>query len=93
MLCNLDKYLSIKQNCFNLKYENNQVNCECYSTMPWNLHEPYKDVYDFGDGHFEMSLFLDIVKFTNIAKEEDLVVILSLGPFINADLDFGGLPR
>ncbi|XP_054261070.1 beta-galactosidase-1-like protein 2 isoform X2 [Macrosteles quadrilineatus] len=59
---------------------------------PWNLHEPYKDVYDFGDGGFEMSRFLDVVKFINMAKEEDLLVIFRPGPYICAEWDFGGLP-
>ncbi|XP_046664761.1 beta-galactosidase-1-like protein 3 isoform X3 [Homalodisca vitripennis] len=34
---------------------------------PWNLHEPYKDKYDFGNGGFEMSPFLDVVKFLKMA--------------------------
>lgn len=61
--------------------------------VPWNLHEPMKDVYDFGDGKREMSIFLDIVTFIKLAKEEDLLVILRPGPYICAEWDFGGLPR
>lgn len=60
--------------------------------VPWNLHEPTKDVYDFGDGKREMSVFLDIVSFIKMAKEEDLFVILRPGPYICAEWDFGGLP-
>ncbi|KAG8283885.1 Beta-galactosidase-1-like protein 2 [Homalodisca vitripennis] len=59
---------------------------------PWNLHEPYKDKYDFGNGGFEMSPFLDVVKFLKMAKEEDLLVIFRPGPYICAEWDFGGLP-
>lgn len=60
--------------------------------VPWNLHEPTKGVYDFGDGKREMSIFLDIVSFIKMAKEEDLLVILRPGPYICAEWDFGGLP-
>ncbi|XP_054288344.1 beta-galactosidase-1-like protein 3 isoform X1 [Macrosteles quadrilineatus] len=60
--------------------------------VPWNLHEPYKDVYDFGNNSSEMSQFLDVVKFIQIAKQEDLLVLVGLGPYINADVDLGGLP-
>lgn len=61
--------------------------------VPWNLHEPTKGVYDFGDGNREMSIFLDVVSFIKMAKEEDLLVILRPGPYICAEWDFGGLPR
>lgn len=61
--------------------------------MPWNLHEPEMNVFDFGDKNYEMSKFLDIVKFLTIAKEEDLFVILRPGPYICAEWEFGGLPR
>lgn len=60
--------------------------------VPWNLHEPKKDVYDFGEGKNEMSKFLDIVSFIKMAREEDLLVILRPGPYICAEWDFGGLP-
>ncbi|XP_046658747.1 beta-galactosidase-1-like protein 2 isoform X2 [Homalodisca vitripennis] len=60
--------------------------------IPWNLHEPYKNIYDFGNENLEMSVFLDIVNFVQIAKEEDLLVIVGIGPYINALMDFGGLP-
>nr|CAD7194984.1 unnamed protein product [Timema douglasi] len=39
--------------------------------VPWNLHEPEKDKYDFGDGDNDMSMFLDVVKFVQVAQEED----------------------
>lgn len=60
--------------------------------VPWNLHEPYKDVYDFGKGESDFSIFLDISKFLEIAKEEDLFVILRPGPYICAEWEFGGIP-
>lgn len=53
--------------------------------IAWNLHEPYKDVYEFG-GSF------DFVKFIKIAQEEDLFVIIRPGPYICAEWDFGGMP-
>nr|CAD7456009.1 unnamed protein product [Timema tahoe] len=61
--------------------------------FPWNLHEPRKDVYDFGDGDNDMSAFLDFKKFIQIAQEEDLLVNARAGPYICAEWEFGGLPR
>nr|CAD7588212.1 unnamed protein product [Timema genevievae] len=60
--------------------------------VPWNLHEPEKDKYDFGDGDNDMSMFLDVVKFVQVAQEEDLFVIVRPGPYICAEWDFGGMP-
>ncbi|KAK3923547.1 Beta-galactosidase-1-like protein 3 [Frankliniella fusca] len=60
--------------------------------VPWNLHEPYDGVFDFGDGDEDMSPFLDIRTFLRIAKEEDLLAILRPGPYICAEWEFGGLP-
>lgn len=60
--------------------------------VPWNLHEPYDGIFDFGDGGEDMSPFLDIETFLKIAKEEDLLAILRPGPYICAEWEFGGLP-
>jgi len=60
--------------------------------MPWNLHEPRKGEYDFGTGQNDMSAFLDFVTFIQMAREEDLFVVLRPGPFICAEWEFGGLP-
>lgn len=60
--------------------------------VPWNLHEPEEGVFDFGQGVSDFKDFLDIVKFINLAKEEDLFVILRPGPYICAEWEFGGLP-
>ncbi|CAG0916082.1 unnamed protein product [Notodromas monacha] len=60
--------------------------------VPWNLHEPVKDVYDFGEGDNDMSLFLDLDSFLRIAREEELFVIVRPGPYICSEWDFGGLP-
>lgn len=61
--------------------------------VPWNLHEPYDGVFDFGNGGEDMSPFLDIKTFLKIAEEEDLLAILRPGPYICAEWEFGGLPR
>ncbi|XP_068224951.1 beta-galactosidase-like [Palaemon carinicauda] len=53
--------------------------------VEWASHEPEPDVYDF-------SGMLDVEKFISTAQEEDLLVILRLGPFIDAERDMGGLP-
>ena len=66
---------------------------DCGSYIPWNLHEPEKGVYDFGQGNNDMSPFLDLVTFIKIAQEEDLFVLFRPGPYICSEWDFGGLPR
>ncbi len=53
--------------------------------IPWNLHEPEPTEYHFQAG-------LDIHKFILTAQDLDLKVIVRPGPFICAELDFGGLP-
>lgn len=61
--------------------------------MAWNLHEPQQNQFDFGKGNNDMSIFLDLVTFLQIAYEEDLLVLLRPGPYICSEWDFGGLPR
>ena len=51
----------------------------------WNLHEPR-------EGEFNFSGNLDVVKYIETAKELGLDVILRPGPYICAEMDFGGLP-
>ncbi|KZS05123.1 Beta-galactosidase [Daphnia magna] len=60
--------------------------------MPWNLHEPRRGEYDFSEGQNDMSYFLNVTAFVEMAQEEDLFVILRPGPFICSEWDFGGLP-
>ncbi len=61
--------------------------------VPWNLHNPERGVFDFGDGDRDMSAFLDLRSFLLMAQEEDLFVIFRPGPYICAEWEFGGLPR
>lgn len=56
--------------------------------IPWNLHEPEPNNFDFGT----KNEFLNIKKFVETAQEEDLLVILRPGPYICAEWEFGGLP-
>ena len=51
--------------------------------MPWNLHEPERGVFDFGDGERELSPFLNLTRFLEMAKEEDLFVVFRPGRKIN----------
>lgn len=60
--------------------------------VPWNLHEIQPGVYDFGKGDSDFQSFLDIVKYVQMAQEEDLFVIVRPGPYICSEWDFGGLP-
>jgi beta-galactosidase len=61
--------------------------------IPWNLHEPERDVFDFGDGGGEFSHFLNVTRFLEMVKEEDMFAVFRPGPYICAEWDFGGLPR
>uniref|UniRef100_A0A8D8SS88 Beta-galactosidase-1-like protein 2 n=4 Tax=Cacopsylla melanoneura TaxID=428564 RepID=A0A8D8SS88_9HEMI len=56
--------------------------------IAWNLHEPMKDVYEFG----EINKDIDFIRFIKMAQEEDLFVIIRPGPYICAEWDFGGMP-
>lgn len=60
--------------------------------VPWNLHEPQINQYDFGQGNSDLSHFLHIEEFLKIAQEEDLFAIVRPGPYICAEFEFGGLP-
>ncbi|KAG5864889.1 hypothetical protein JTB14_031307 [Gonioctena quinquepunctata] len=60
--------------------------------IPWNLHEYENGVFDFGSGGSDFEDFLDVVHFIQLAKEEDLFVILRPGPYICAEWEYGGLP-
>lgn len=61
--------------------------------VAWNLHEPRRNVWDFGNGEEDNSLFLNIRRFIQIAQEEDLLLLLRPGPYICSEFEFGGLPR
>lgn len=60
--------------------------------VAWNLHEPRQDEYDFGDGDNDLSEFLNLRRFIEIAQEEDLLVLFRPGPYICSEWEFGGLP-
>ncbi len=51
----------------------------------WNLHERREGEFDFSGG-------LDIARFIRTARDLGLYVILRPGPYICAELEFGGLP-
>ncbi len=51
----------------------------------WNLHERKEGQFDFSGG-------LDIARFVKTAQQVGLYVILRPGPYICAEMDFGGLP-
>ena len=52
----------------------------------WNLHQPRPDYFDFDSPEINLKSFLQI------AKEEDMFVLIRPGPFIDAEWDAGGLP-
>eukprot|EP00095_Tigriopus_kingsejongensis_P008001 maker-scaffold269_size230758-snap-gene-1.34 protein:Tk08001 transcript:maker-scaffold269_size230758-snap-gene-1.34-mRNA-1 annotation:"hypothetical protein DAPPUDRAFT_58801" len=43
--------------------------------VPWNLHEPERGVFDFGNGGRDFSIFLDLPAVIQMAQEEDLLVV------------------
>jgi len=51
----------------------------------WNLHEPEPGRFDFSDN-------LDLAAFIRSAREAGLNVVLRPGPYVCAELDFGGFP-
>lgn len=51
----------------------------------WNLHEPEPGRFDFSDN-------LDLAAFIRSAREVGLNVVLRPGPYVCAELDFGGFP-
>ncbi|XP_074599706.1 beta-galactosidase-like [Brevipalpus obovatus] len=53
--------------------------------VEWSSHEPFEGVYKF-DGD------LDLLKFLDLAIQNDLLVLLRVGPYICAERDLGGLP-
>jgi len=60
--------------------------------VPWNLHEPKRGVYDFGDGGSQFSPFLNLTRFIEMIAEEDMLAIFRPGPYICGEWEFGGLP-
>lgn len=60
--------------------------------VPWNLHEPRKGEFDFGDGDNQFSPFLNLTRFVEIIHEEDMFAIFRPGPYICGEWEFGGLP-
>lgn len=53
--------------------------------VEWSLHNPH-------DGQYEWRGIADLVRFIELAVEEDLLVILRPGPYICAERDLGGFP-
>lgn len=51
----------------------------------WNLHERQRGVFDFSGR-------LDLLRFCALAQEHGLRVILRIGPYICAEINYGGLP-
>lgn len=51
----------------------------------WNLHERQEGRFDFSGG-------LNVARFVQTAQKLGLYVILRPGPYICAEMDFGGLP-
>ncbi|KAL6492900.1 hypothetical protein OROGR_032659 [Orobanche gracilis] len=51
----------------------------------WNLHEPQPGQYDFSGRR-------DIVRFLKLVEAQGLYVCLRIGPFIESEWSYGGLP-
>ena len=57
------------------------------------MHEPEQGVFDFGNLNRDMSMFLNLTRFIEIVKEEEMFLIFRPGPFISSGWEFGGFPR
>lgn len=63
-----------------------EFGCTSVSTsVPWIIHEP-------SEGNFNFSDNLDLAEFIKLAQNNDLSVILRIGPYTGCDIDRGGLP-
>ncbi|HEU5087113.1 MAG TPA: beta-galactosidase family protein, partial [Roseiflexaceae bacterium] len=51
----------------------------------WNLHEEQRGVFDFSGR-------LDLLHFCRLAQKQGLYVILRIGPYICAEINYGGFP-
>ena len=51
----------------------------------WNLHERQRGIFDFSDR-------LDLLHFLQLAQEQGFHVILRIGPYICAEINYGGFP-
>lgn len=51
----------------------------------WNVHEPLQGQYNF-EGNY------DLVKFIKLVQSEGMYVVLRLGPFVQGEWNYGGLP-
>ena len=60
------------------------LNLSFFRYVPWNLHEPEKDVFDFGQLDNDFSPFLNVTRFLEVAQEEDLLVIFRPGSISGA---------
>lgn len=52
----------------------------------WNFHETEEGLFDFSTGNKNLKLFL------KLAQDNQLNVILKVGPYVASDWDLGGLP-
>ena len=43
--------------------------------VPWNLHEPRPNEFDFGSGTSQFSQFLNLTAFVEMIAEEDMLAI------------------
>lgn len=62
------------------------MGCNCVETyVPWNLHEPFHNEFDF-------SYLKDLEKFIQLTSDLGLFLIIRPSPYICAEWEFGGLP-
>lgn len=62
------------------------LGCNALQTyVMWSRHEPYENQFDFTKD-------ANLTDYLSMAQELGFVVILRIGPYIDAEMDFGGLP-
>lgn len=69
----------------NLCFDSIPIFVLIFRCVDWSLHNPRDGVYSF------LGL-ADIFNFLDAANQEDMLVILELGPFISIDRQNGGIP-
>ena len=55
------------------------------SYLPWMLHQPTPESFDFSGAN-------NFTHFLQLAHKYELFVLLRFGPYVCAELEFGGLP-
>jgi beta-galactosidase len=68
-----------------IKARNGGLNC-ISTCVYWGIHEPRNNVWNFSGRY-------DVARFIELCRKHEMLVILRIGPVINAETRNGGLPQ